>query len=260
MPVAALRRAALNEHGFGWRPDLPDWRDHLQSLEPERLLPQSVRLDLDPAMPPVYDQLRLGSCTANALACAMQFDLRKQGLNDFMPSRLFIYYNERVLERTTEEDAGAEIRDGAKTLHRMGVCSEQTWPYDVDAFTTQPPLVSYVQARDTKSVGYGRVPRRALLASLADGIGFTVGFTVYDSFRNVGDNGVMPLPGGDVLGGHAVFVCGYETLYDVDGRLYFRVRNSWGPDWGDAGYFWMPEHYLHDTRLSQDFWAIRTVS
>jgi C1A family cysteine protease len=244
--------------GLGWRPDLPDYRDyHAHIPETPLKLPESVRLDTDTYMPPVYDQLRLGSCTANALAAAIEFDIRRQGLTDFTPSRLFIYYNERVLERTQNEDAGAEIRDGAKTLHRVGACSEDTWPYDVSAFRTPPPKAAYDEASKTKTVSYGRVPRHVMTTLLASGTPFTIGFTVYSSFYNVGDDGVMPMPDGDVLGGHAVLVCGYAT---IGNQFYYRVRNSWGDSWGDAGYFWMPAAYLMNTRLSQDFWAIDTVS
>lgn len=246
-------------HGLGWRPDLPDWRDY--DREPPALshLPDEARLDLLPEMPPVYDQGRLGSCTANALAAAMQFDLRRQRLDDFVPSRLFIYYNERVLEKTVPYDAGAYIRDGAKVLHRFGVCSETMWPYDLGAFMALPSRDAYELALDTKAVRYSRVARWAARQILAAGLGFTVGFTVYDNFMTIGDDGVMAMPEGSVLGGHAVFVCGYAKL-PHDGKLYYRVRNSWGDSWGDGGYFWMPRAYLETARLSQDFWTIELVS
>jgi C1A family cysteine protease len=120
-PTTRVNKLELNDgvRGLGWRPDVPDYRDH-EAVPQFVQLPTEVRLDTTANMPPVYDQGQLGSCTANALAAAVEFDLRRQALTDFTPSRLFIYYNERVLERTVDEDAGAEIRDGAKTLHRLG--------------------------------------------------------------------------------------------------------------------------------------------
>ncbi len=244
--------------GLGWHPDTPDWRDHDRIPMFLEQLPPAIRLDQTPYMPPVYDQESLGSCTANALGAAIEFDLRQQGLTDFMPSLLFIYYNERLLEHSVSEDAGAEIRDGAKTLHRAGVCSETTWPYDLGAFAARPPSAAYVEALETKTVGYGRVARGTMRHMLASGVPFTIGFTVYDSFRQIGDDGVMPMPDGGVLGGHAVLICGYATL--GGGTLYYRARNSWGASWGDAGYFWMPSAYLVNPRLAQDFWAIQSVS
>src|SRR6266436_8649661 len=96
---------------YGWAPDVPDHRDFVLAAAPVTALPPSV--DLRPSCPPVYDQGQLGSCTANAIAASIQFERAKQGLKpDFVPSRLFIYYNERVIEGTVNSDSGAMIRDG----------------------------------------------------------------------------------------------------------------------------------------------------
>jgi len=110
--------------GYGWAPDLPDHRDFLYSVPPVvgAALPPSV--DLRPGCPPVYDQGQLGSCTANAIAGAIEFELIKQKLPDFIPSRLFIYYNERVIEHDVQSDNGAQIRDGIKSVASQGVCPE----------------------------------------------------------------------------------------------------------------------------------------
>lgn len=247
----------LTDYRLGWLPDLPDFRD-LDHTPPQLAqLPTEVRLDETPYMPAVYDQSKLGSCTANGLGAAMEFDLLKQGLTDFMPSRLFIYYNERLIEGTVSQDAGAMIRDGAKVLHNKGVCSETTWPYDISAFAQMPSEAAYTEALNTLAVKYARVGRGGMRLTLANGVPFVVGFTVYDNFYQIGDDGMMPMPSGSVVGGHAVLVCGYST---INGKLYYRVRNSWGTSWGNAGYFWMPAEYLTNTRLSSDFWAITTVS
>ena len=256
----------IEQRGLGWLRDLPDYRDHDSSFMLARRTPDHVRLDLEPWMPPVYDQYSLGSCTANALAAVVEYDLRKQALPDFMPSRLFIYYNERVLEKTVDQDAGAMIRDGAKSLHKTGVCSETTWPYDIDKFAVLPPIEAYEEAEGTKAVAYQRVARRDARQVLAAGVPFVIGFTVYSNFWSIGSNGVMPMPEGDVEGGHAVVLCGYDTIDrektgdPFPGGLHYRVRNSWGVYAEDEGYFWMPAEYVHNTRLSSDFWIIRTVS
>src|SRR5215475_6094903 len=85
---------------FGWVPDLPDARDFLFSAPEAVLAELPAKVDLRPQMPVVYDQGQLGSCTANAIAAAFEFDQLQQNLADFMPSRLFIYYNERAIEGT----------------------------------------------------------------------------------------------------------------------------------------------------------------
>lgn len=111
---------------MGWQRDTPDHRDHVFAAPRPETTPLPSSVDLTAKCPPIYDQGSLGSCTANAIGAAYQFDQRRQGLLDFVPSRLFIYYNERAMEGTVGQDAGAQIRDGFKSIARQGVCSETT--------------------------------------------------------------------------------------------------------------------------------------
>ena len=259
---------------YGWVPDLPDVRDHLFSAPLARIGPLPTSVDLREQCPAVYNQGRIGSCTANAIGAAFQFDLLKQKLPDFAPSRLFIYYNERAMEGTLGTDSGAMIRDGVKSVANLGVCDEQSWPYDDTPPPTdggpwpagamageKPTSQCYSEAADNKAVSYQRVVRALsqLKGCLADGYPFVLGFTVYDSFESdtTAQTGVvaMPGPGEAVLGGHAVLAVGYD-----DSEQRFIVRNSWGTGWGMKGYFTMPYPYLTERGLSSDFWTIRTVS
>ncbi|MDT4985982.1 MAG: hypothetical protein QOI74_76, partial [Micromonosporaceae bacterium] len=239
----------------------PDQRDHLFAARAAVLTALPDRVDLRDRCPaPVYDQGRLGSCTANAIACAYEFGLLKQGLADFGPSRLFIYYNERVKEGTVASDSGAMIRDGIKSVAKQGVCSEISWPYDVTAFADEPRTECYQEAADNRATAYQRVPQTLtqLKGCLAGGYPFVFGFRVYESFETpeVARTGVVCLPGSteEPLGGHAVLAVGYDDANGV-----FLVRNSWGPGWGQDGYFTMPYAYLTERGLSSDFWAIVEV-
>ena len=147
--------------------------------------PASV--DLRPQCPPVYDQGQLGSCTANAIAAAIQFERMKQQLAQiFTPSRLFIYYNERVIEHTVASDSGAQIRDGIKTVAQQGDCPETEWPYVITKFKTKPTQSCYADALKYKAVSYQRLtPALAQLKGcLASGYPFVFGFTVYESFES----------------------------------------------------------------------------
>ena len=247
---------------YGWVPDLPDHRDHLYAAPVVQLgaLPASV--DLRPKCPKeVYDQGELGSCTANAIAGAIEFDRIKQGLSDvFTPSRLFIYYNERVIEHTVDSDSGAQIRDGVKSVSKQGGPHEALWPYDIAKFKDRPPQAAITDGELHTAVSYQRVARllNQMKGCLAAGYLFVFGFTVYESFESqqVAKTGVVPMPGTNEqeLGGHAVLAVGYD-----DSQQRFIVRNSWGDKWGIAGYFTMPYTYLIDTNLSDDFWTIRVV-
>jgi C1A family cysteine protease len=244
---------------FGWLPDLPDHRDFLYAA-PVALAAPPGRVDLRPQCPPVYDQGQLGSCTANAIAGAIEFDRRKQKLADFTPSRLFIYYNERVMEHTVDSDSGAQIRDGIKSVARQGDCPETEWPYVIAKFKTKPPRSCYTDALRYKVVQYQRLTQSLsqMKACLASGYPFVFGFAVYESFESavVARTGRVSLPrsGEAVIGGHAVMAVGYD-----DARQWFLVRNSWGTGWGIKGYFTMPYAYLNDPDLANDFWTIRVV-
>jgi C1A family cysteine protease len=246
---------------YGWIPDLPDARDFLFAASPAVMTSLPTSVNLTSKMPPVYDQGQLGSCTANALGGAFEYDLKKQGRADFMPSRLFVYYNERVIEGTTSTDSGAQIRDGVKTLAKQGVCQESEWPYDISKFARKPSKACYTDAQAARVASYQRVAQNLtqLKGCLADGYPVVVGFTVYESFESdaVAKSGVMPMPapGEKVLGGHAVCAVGYD-----DKAQRFRMRNSWGTGWGQKGYFTMPYSYLTDPGLSSDFWTLRTLA
>ncbi len=210
----------------------------------------------------MYNQKNLGSCQANAIAAAVEFDLMKEKMKRvFVPSRLFLYYNERVIEGTVRSDVGAAIRNGIKSVAHEGDCPESLWPYIVKKFKVKPPEMCYTNALRYRAVEYQRLQRNLdqFKGCLASGYPFVLGFTVYQRFEGpeVKRTGIllMPSPGEKVVGKHAVLAVGFK-----DSSKRFIVRNSWGADWGISGYFAMPYQYLLDDELSADFWTIRIVS
>jgi C1A family cysteine protease len=260
-PVAARRLSSRSVRRYGWLPDLPDQRDFIYAAPAPVLASLPSSTDLRHSCPPVYDQGALGSCTANAIAAALEFDQMRQKASDvFVPSRLFIYYSERVIEGNVGEDAGAMIRDGIKSVAQIGAPHEATWPYVIAKFRVKPPVAAFTDAADHQALLYQRLRPKAdqLRGCLASGSPFVFGFTVYESFESaaVAKTGRVPLPGPleSPIGGHAVLAVGYD-----DARAWFIVRNSWGPEWGMRGYFTMPYDYLLDPNLCDDFWTIRRV-
>ncbi|BBZ46935.1 C1 family peptidase [Mycobacterium parmense] len=272
-PVKSVEKQQDWSHvrGYGWRPQLPDARDRVYAAR--LTTPAPAQYDLRPSMPPVYDQGQLGSCTGNAIAAAMEYERDRQGLADFVPSRLFIYYNERALEGTVSSDSGAVIRDGIKVINTDGVCQETLWPYDIGMFTVKPPKRCYVAALTDKAAQYEAVQTLGdLKDAISSNLAVVFGFTVYESFESqaVAQTGVVPLPDPateSAVGGHAVLAVGYS---DPKGQVI--VRNSWGPSWGDHGYFYLPYQYLtgstsssagspiNGAYLASDFWAIELVA
>lgn len=244
-------------HRYGFVRDLPDHRDRF-FLERVAVLPKAV--DLRKGMPPVYDQGNLGSCTANAVSAALDFDRRKQGKPFETPSRLFVYYNERKDDGDISTDAGASIRESIKAVTRYGACPETEWPYNVAKFTAKPTAKCYTDALLYEGLTYLSVTQSAtaLKSSLALGFPVCIGISVFESFESpvVAQTGIVPLPAKSeqMLGGHAVLLCGYD-----DAAGTWTVRNSWGAAWGQAGYFTLPYAYLTNSGLSSDFWTLRSV-
>lgn len=236
---------------------------HNFSLKPEKMLrlrgtapkdlPQKV--DLRGKFQTPYDQGALGSCTANALCAVIGYiDPTMLG------SRLFLYYNERVIEGNIGEDTGAYLSDGIKSLETYGICPETMWPYDISKYTNQPPDDCYKEALDHQALQVRQLYNdlHMMRAALAEGHPFVVGILIYESFESeaVAQNGHVPMPnvgaaGEQMLGGHAVCCVGYD-----DSKKEWIMRNSWGTEWGDSGYFYLPYDYLLDSTLATDLWTI----
>jgi C1A family cysteine protease len=247
---------------YGWRPSLPDPRD-VQADASE--IP--VRDEVDPRgeyMTPVYDQLQLGSCTANAVAAAIDAARIVDGQQPIYPARLGIYWLERFIEHVAPtRDSGAMGRDGFKAARNYGVLPESDLPYTDDksspAFTSDPRQ-NPKWASDHWQLGdkYKSVPRSLATFKrvLSNRQTIAFGFRVPSSFESaeMAQTGIMAAPDENDLtnDGHEVLAVGYLRSEPH----YCLVRNSWGTGWGIDGYFLMPWTWLLEPGLTGD---LRTI-
>jgi len=246
---------------LGWKPDKPDQRDlwyHNYKLM-HLAARQDKVVDLRHNCPPIWDQGELGSCTAHAIAAILEYNRIQQKIQDFTPSRLFIYYNERWMEGTITSDAGAEIRDGIKSVATQGYCDEHLWAYHPEYFAFKPPAACYQNAKKYKALNYYRLDNTnldVLRSCLDNGELFVFGAAIYDSFYQGDKGGHVPMPQvhEKMLGGHAICCVGYN-----DFTKEFMIRNSWGTSVGDHGIYYMPYSYLTNANLCDDFWSIQQV-
>jgi C1A family cysteine protease len=256
----------------GWRPDSPDHRDRIFNNEEVVLRDESLPLKFGIAkLPAIFNQLELGSCTANAIVRALMTLGLSQGEAEVMLSRLFVYFNERVMEGTVKEDAGAEIRDGIKSVATLGAPPESECPYDIAKFKSKPSAKAYADAKKHLAIKYQRVlPGGAgspIRTPIYHGFPVVFGFSVPAKFEDGSwdpTKEYLPLPGSDegFIGGHAVAATGWDFSLKRFKVPVFQIDNSWGEDWGIDGRFWIDARYLNQPalNLSSDFWVVSAVS
>lgn len=231
------------------------------------IVPNSI--DMKKLMPPICDQLQLGSCSANS---STSYDVFLHS-NKTDLSRLFEYYMVREIEGTVAEDNGATNRDNVKSIKKSGICEESLMPYDISKFTIPPTQEAIINAKGYTISSYVALNNlsniKQALAMLKPVI---IGMDVFESFEGneIAQTGKMSMPSitEQNLGGHSVLVVGYVDAAKVSlitlicnfifhkftSKGYLIVRNSWGTGWGDQGYFYMPYEYL--TKYTFDYWIM----
>jgi hypothetical protein len=244
---------------YGWIPDRPDRRDVKFRGTAQAL--GNLTPDWSVGMPEAWNQGQIGSCTGNMFAAQGYFLRMKQGGPAIMPSRLFSYWAAREREGTTDSDSGAQIRDVIAGAITEGICPEELWPYDVTQVLREPSVAAFERAQYCEVLDYQRVDHTRedqLVAALQSGP-VCFGATIYDSFESaaVARTGMVPMPGRfeGMVGGHALWLCQLDLVKRIG-----KVRNSWGPRWGQAGYGWFPIDYLVDGDLCADFWLVTQVT
>jgi len=253
----------MNTRAFGWIPDIPDIRDlQFRFIPPaDLLLKLPPKEDLRPGLPEeIYDQKNLGSCAANAGVVADEYCQRRQRGKSVRGSRLFLYRCTRKLEGTVPIDAGATIRDTLKAMNKWGIPPENLWEYDIERFTEDAPPEVYIMAEKHQAVVYSRVEQNLqhLKVRIAMGYPIMYGFSVYESFNrgDVARTGKVEMPNffDRMIGGHANVLVGYDDEIE-----HFLSRNSYGKDFGDHGYLWLPYEYVTNSDLAADFWTLMVI-
>ncbi len=248
--------------GYRYQPPKAAARRYVAGSARLSRLPPKV--DLRPFMTPVEDQEATNSCAANATAGAYEYLVKRHlGEEAYDVSRLFIYYNARAAEGSDSiEDEGSVLQCVIDSLKEHGACSEETWPFDPEAVNEEPAEEAYEEARQFLIEDTDLVPTEleAWKTALAAGHPVIFGVKLFGSFDKQKKAGLVPMPspvesGRESHGGHAMLCVGYS-----DPDQIFIVRNSWGPEWGDKGYCYIPYRYLMNEEYNfGDSWIIRRI-
>lgn len=263
-------------HGLGWVPDVPDYRDYAFTDQPiykrlSRLRNAQPAQDVDLReffVTEADDQRnRPMSPVFACLGLVEYFHARAAGQTlDASPE--FLYCMVKKLSRLTG-NSGVGIRNTLKAIRRFGLPPELLWSTmdPSDEAPRDPSLFAF--AREYKSIRYFRLDFATYAASSGKGkrkrvkakyfeavlrnvksfleAGFPVvfGFSVPSSVFSRGK--IEYRRSESLLGGQAVLAVGY----DEDNLIF---RNSWGHDWGDAGYGRLPYRFLLNGYAS-DCWS-----
>mgnify|MGYP001593425436 CR=1 FL=1 len=268
-----------SKFGTGWIRDLPDLRDYsiqtpkisnllkgplFPNLNIPNLTTAPEQIDLRQNCSPIRSQESVGACTSFA-ACGIFEYLQKVALNKFTQiSPLFLYKVTRN-QLSLYGDTGATIRGTMSALSMFGICLENNWQYVIDWVNEEPGAFQYAQAQNFKAINYFRLDTfdidpntllEKIKLNLIQGLPILVGFSLYPSFINVKSDGIIPVPdiSESVVSGHSIGIYGFDNINKI-----LIIRNSWGENWGDGGYAYLPYYYVLNGIMA-DFWVMVKTS
>ncbi|TLU82857.1 MAG: cysteine protease [Chlorobium sp.] len=269
--TAEQNKVSLRKKKLGEKDSVKAMLSSAGVLKPVKSFPFSV--DLRQWCSPIENQESIGACTAHAGVGIVEYFERKAFGKHIDASRLFLYKVTRNLLNWTG-DTGAFLRSTMEALVLMGVPPEEYWPYVVDDFEKEPSAFCYAFAQNYQAISYYRLDpegmaRNVLLAQiktlLMAGLPSMFGFTVFSSIFQADKTGMIPFPsnGEKILGGHAIGAFGFDdnikiqntSTGGIETKGALLIRNSWGTEWGDAGYGWLPYDYVLKG-LALDWWSL----
>jgi C1A family cysteine protease len=210
----------------------------------------------------IYDQECINSSSAHAcIALVEYFEARAHGRIARL-SPHYLYKSARKLLNVTG-DAGVDLRTVLRAMVRFGIPPDYLWPHKTEDFDEEPDPYLHSFSTEFRSIVYLRLDQRnttgpvtldAVKAFLAAGFPVAFGFPISTSISRSADIPYRPTLD-EIYGGQAVVAVGYDDERIRTSKGALLVRNSWGANWGEDGYGWLPYGYV-EQQLAVDFWTI----
>lgn len=240
-------------------------------LNASRELKIPTKMDLTEWCSPIEDQGQIGSCTANSGAALLEYFERRAFGKYIDASRLFLYKTTRNLLQW-KGDTGAFLRTTIGAMRLFGVLPEEYWPYKESDYDIEPPAFCYSYAQNFQALSFYRLDSNGIGSKdllirvkeyITKGLPSMFGFTVFESINQANSTGRIPFPGINekTSGGHAVVAIGFDDdikISNWDGNSTkgaLKIRNSWGTQWGEDGYGWLPYDYVL-YGIASDWWSL----
>ncbi|MCR5395169.1 MAG: C1 family peptidase [Bacteroidales bacterium] len=209
----------------------------------------------------IKNQGELGACSAFALVSIFEQIMKKANPSNPDLSERYAYYNALRKAGASEdeiEDVGSSFYDVVSALTEDGLCSESLCPYKETIEKPSEEAYGEGKSRLVKEAVNVEINHESLTSALAEGYPVAISLKIYESF-NPGKNGFVFRPSEDEInseegGNHAMVLCGYND----DSKVYI-VRNSWGVNFGDKGYCYIPFSYVDDPQLNNQACIITDV-
>lgn len=207
----------------------------------------------------VKDQGQIGACTVFAISSIYEYILKRYSGEETDLSESFVYYNVRHLDGKELEDTGSSYQDVIASIGTQGICTESLHPY-TSLLSNAPSDEAYLDGekrRITKALNVN-IKEDDIKSAIQEGYPVAISLKIYDSFNTT--TGFVKRPTKSEIesadfGYHAMVIVGYS-----DDTKFFVVRNSWGKEFGDNGYCYIPYSYICDPELNRMACIVKEVS
>ena len=228
-------------------------------------------IDLRQNFNAVKNQGQQGSCLAFSLTSIYEYIINvnqareraKSKSGEIDLSESFLYYIARDVDKTGDvsvnTDTGSRFLPAMQALKNYGISLEKFWPYNENTFNNKPNDEAYKDALNRRLIKALNVNRNVeeIKSALSDGYPVAISLNLFKSFSTSKD-GYVSLPteeeiaeslsedntNKDKHSRHALVITGFS-----DNLQMFVVRNSWGAEWGENGYCYIPYSYVGNEKL-----------